>query len=65
MHHSIPLVHAPYDIARRRMNVGSQGMCCWEPVWKRLVAKVFLMFRQRVAHSFGFALTDPGSVGAG
>ena len=65
MHRSNPFVHAPYDIARSRMDVGSQGMCWWEPVWKRLVAKVFLMFRQRVAHSFGFALTDPGSVGAG
>ena len=63
-------INAPYDIARRRMARGHpvdvclQGMCCWEAVWKRLVAKVFLMFRQRLAHSFGFALTDPGSVGA-
>ena len=63
-------INAPYDIARSRMapdhpvDVGSQGMCCWEPVWKRLVAKVFLMFRQRLAHSFGSALTDPGSVDA-
>ena len=39
-------INAPYDIAGRRMarghpvDVGSQGMCCWEPACKRLVAKV-------------------------